>query len=152
VETDCAIFKIEMKGKWGFTHMISCKSFRQALALFTTTMLFAIPSAQGQASLRPWMNKSLPAGERADHALKQMTLDEKLELLHGNGMAGASNWQMPLTHLANGGAGYVAGVPRFGIPPIIMSDAAYGVRASGSNRRYSTALPSDIALASKLGS
>jgi len=77
-----------------------------------------------------------------------MTLDEKLDLLHGNGMPGASNWQMPLSDLANGGAGYVLGVPRLGIPPIVMSDAAYGVRASGASGRYSTALPSDIALAS----
>ena len=94
------------------------------------------------------MDQSLPAGERAALALQQMTLDEKLALLHGNGMPGASNWQMPLTNLANGGAGYIPGVPRLGIPPIVMSDAAYGVRNSGANGRYSTALPSDLALAS----
>ncbi len=128
--------------------LISQKSFRQVLASFTMTLLVAIPSAQGQTSPRPWMDKALSTGERADLVLKQMTLDEKLELLHGNGMAHAANWQMPLTHLANGGAGYVVGVPRLGIPPIIMSDAAYGVRASGENGRYSTALPSDVALAS----
>jgi beta-glucosidase len=127
---------------------ISCRSFTLTLVSLTTTLLLAIPLAQGQTSSRPWMDKALPAGERADLALKQMTLDEKLELLHGNGMAGAANWQMPLTPLTNGGAGYVAGVPRLGIPPIVMSDAAYGVRASGANGRYSTALPSDVALAS----
>jgi beta-glucosidase len=42
--------------------------------------------------------------------LKQMTLDEKLALLHGNGMAHASQWQMPKTYLTNGGAGYTEGV------------------------------------------
>ncbi len=94
------------------------------------------------------MDQTLPAEERANLALQQMTLDEKLELLHGNGMPNASNWQMPLTNLGNGGAGYVAGVPRLGIPPIVISDAAYGVRDSGVNGRYSTALPSDLALAS----
>jgi len=94
------------------------------------------------------MDTSLPAQERAELVLKKMTLDEKLALLHGNGMPGASNWQMPLTNLGNGGAGYVPGVPRLGIPPIVMSDAAYGVRNSGANGRYSTALPSDLALAS----
>ena len=128
--------------------MISRKLFRQALALFATAILLGIPSVRGQVSSKPWMDKSLPPGARADLVLKQMTLDEKVELLHGNGMAGSANWQMPLTHLANGGAGYVAGVSRLGIPPIIMSDAAYGVRASGANGRYSTALPSDVALAS----
>src|SRR6202012_1294368 len=37
--------------------------------------------------------------------------------------------------------------PRLGIPPIQMSDAAYGVRASGENGKYSTALPSDLGAA-----
>ena len=127
--------------------LISHRSIMHAFALVTMALLLAVASAQGQTSSRPWMDKALSTAERADLVLKQMTLDEKLELLHGNGMAHAANWQMPLTHLANGGAGYVVGVPRLGIPPIIMSDAAYGVRASGENGRYSTALPSDVALA-----
>ena len=92
----------------------------------------------------PWMNKNLSPDERAELVLKQMTLDEKIELLHGNGMAHSENWQMPLTYLANGGAGYVVGVKRLGIPPIWMSDAAYGVRMSAANGRYSTALPSNL--------
>jgi beta-glucosidase len=128
--------------------LISHRLFRLALASLTTALLLAVASAQGQASARPWMDKTLSTADRVDLVLKEMTLDEKLELLHGNGMAHAANWQMPLTHMANGGAGFVVGVPRLGIPPIIMSDAAYGVRASGENGRYSTALPSDVALAS----
>src|SRR5271167_4698839 len=92
----------------------------------------------------PWMNKSLSPDERAEMVLKQMTLDEKLSLLHGNGMAREAQWQMPLTHLSNGGAGYVVGVERLGIPPIFISDAAYGVRASAANGRYSTALTSNV--------
>ena len=39
------------------------------------------------------------------------------------------------------------GVPRLGIPIIQMSDAAYGVRSSAENGRYSTALPSNLAAA-----
>ena len=35
-----------------------------------------------------------------------------------------------------------------GIPPIFISDAAYGIRDSGANGRYSTALPSSLAAAS----
>src|SRR5689334_10062987 len=97
---------------------------------------------------RPWMNPALSPAERAELVLKQMTLDEKLALLHGNGMGHAPQWQMPLTHLGNGGAGYVEGVPRLGIPPLIMSDAAYGVRSSGENGRYSTAMPSNVGAAS----
>lgn len=108
----------------------------------------AAPLAAQDAS-RPWMNPKLSPEVRADMVLKQLTLDEKISLLHGNGMPDSgAHWAMPLTHLANGGAGYVEGIPRLGIPPIIMSDAAYGVRASGINGRYSTALPSDLGAAS----
>ncbi len=94
------------------------------------------------------MNANLSPDERAEMVLRQLTLDEKIGLLHGNGMAHAGQWQMPLTNLANGGAGYVEGVPRLGIPPLYISDAAYGVRDSGANGRYATALPSDLGMAS----
>ena len=93
---------------------------------------------------QPWRNPDLPAEQRAELVLKQMTLDEKLGLVHGNGMPHVPNWQMPLTRDANGGAGYVMGVPRLGIPPLYISDAAYGVRSSGENGRYSTAMPSNL--------
>src|SRR5579884_286741 len=108
----------------------------------------SIALAQNNPQDRPWMNTSLSPEKRADLVLKQMTLDEKIDLLHGNGMAHTGNWQMPLTHLSNGGAGYVVGVPRLGIPPLYISDAAYGVRSSGENGRYSTALPSNLGAAS----
>lgn len=96
----------------------------------------------------PWMNPALSPEDRSDLVLKQLTLDEKIALLHGNGMPHTPNWQMPLTDLANGGAGYVEGVKRLGIPGLVMSDAAYGVRDSGANGRYSTALPSSLGAAS----
>lgn len=94
----------------------------------------------------PWMNPSLSPDERANMVLKEMTLDEKIDLMHGQGMPG---WgpPRPNAHLGNGGAGFVLGVERLGIPRIQMSDAAYGVRASAENGRYSTGLPSNIASA-----
>ena len=75
--------------------------------------------------------------------MKELTLEEKIGLLHGQGMPG---WGKPGPNatLGNGGAGFVLGVPRLGIPLIQMSDAAYGVRSSGENGRYSTALPSNL--------
>jgi len=103
-------------------------------------------NADDQAQNRPWMNSSLSPDERADLVLKEMTLDEKIDLLHGNGMPGWGT-PRPNAHLGNGGAGFVVGVARLGIPIIQMSDAAYGVRSSGENGRYSTALPSNIASA-----
>jgi beta-glucosidase len=105
-------------------------------------------AAFAQESKQPWMNANLSPEDRAEMVLKQMTLEEKISLLHGNGMAHAGQWQMPLTYLSNGGAGYVEGIKRLGIPPLFISDAAYGVRDSGENGRYATALPSNIAAAS----
>ena len=120
-------------------------SFRHFL-LFVAAfgVVSAASLAVAQTADRPWMNPVLAPEERAELALKQLTLDEKLALLHGNGMAHAPQWQMPLTHLANGGAGYVEGVPRLGIPALLISDAGYGVRDSGANGRYSTAMPSSL--------
>src|SRR6516165_1967586 len=73
------------------------------------TILSGTSNLVAQNTNRPWMNSALSPAERADLVLKQLTLDEKLALLHGNGMPHAPQWQMPLTHLANGGAGYVEG-------------------------------------------
>lgn len=115
------------------------------LAFFLTANL--VPSsaaAQSTEKPHPWMNPSLSPDERASMVVHAMTLDEKLSLLHGTGMAGLSPMS-PLAIHSNGGAGYVVGIPRLGIPAIQMSDAAYGVRMSGENGRYSTALPSCIA-------
>ena len=111
-------------------------------------IVFGAAFATAQNSDRPWMNPNLPPDQRADLVLKQMTLDEKIALLHGNGMAHAGQWQMPLTKFSNGGAGYVVGVERLGIPPLFISDAAYGVRDSNANGRYSTAMPSNLGAAS----
>ncbi|MCU1299372.1 MAG: Beta-glucosidase [Acidobacteriaceae bacterium] len=99
-----------------------------------------------QTQSHPWMNTDLSPDERADMVLKQMTLDEKIDLVHGNGMR---DWGKPRpnAYLGIGGAGFVLGVPRLGIPMIQMSDAAYGVRSSAENGRYSTALPSNLASA-----
>lgn len=111
-------------------------------------IISAATIAVAQSADRPWMNPALSPEERAELVLKQLTLDEKLALVHGNGMAHVEEWQMPLTHLANGGAGYVEGIERLGIPPLVISDAAYGVRDSGANGRYSTAMPSNLGAAS----
>ncbi len=99
--------------------------------------------AANDARSQPWMDTSLSPDERADLVLKQLTLDQKILLLHGEGMPG---WGKPNPNalLGNGGAGFVFGFPELNIPFIQMSDAAYGVRASAENGRYSTALPSNL--------
>ena len=95
----------------------------------------------------PWMNTSLSPDERADLVMKEMTPDEKIALLHGVGMP-TDDPVTPENAPSNRGVGYTVGVPRLGFPGIDMSDAAYGVRSSGVNGRYSTALPANVAAAS----
>jgi len=123
-----------------------------AICLGLATAAFAQHRMHGQQEPEnrnhPWMNASLLPDERADMVLKEMTLDEKILLLHGQGMPGwPKEVQNPQPELGNGGAGFVMGIPRLGIPFIQMSDAAYGVRSSAENGRYSTALPSDVGAA-----
>ena len=124
------------------------KRTSQLPLLTFTAVIIGVGIAPAQDTNRPWMDSQLSPEQRSELVLKQLTLDEKLALVHGNGMAGEPQWQMPLTHLTNGGAGYTQGVERLGIPPLIISDAGYGVRASGANGRYSTAMPSNLAAAS----
>ncbi len=118
-----------------------------SLLLAVATAWAQPPSGQASKPKFPWMDKTLTPDERADMVLSRMTLDEKMDLVHGNGMPG---WGPPRPnyYLGNGGAGFVLGVPRLGIPMIQMSDAAYGVRSSAENGRYSTALPSALGSAS----
>jgi beta-glucosidase len=117
---------------------------------FVALLCLALPGVaqhhKAPAPTGPWMNTSLSADERAELLLKAMTLDEKVAMLHGQGMP--TDEPVTLANAdSNRGVGYVAGVPRLGIPGIDMSDAAYGVRSSGINGRYSTALPANIAAA-----
>ena len=122
---------------------LSCLIHRLAVVALVLHLGLLFSFAQNQNKNHPWMNTKLSPDERASMALKEMTLDEKISLLHGTGMAGLSPLSPEIVH-SNGGAGYVVGIPRLGIPGIQMSDAAYGVRMSGENGRYSTALPSCV--------
>ncbi len=55
---------------------------------------------------------------RIDGLLKQMTLEEKMDLIRGDVEPAATN---------QGQAGYLPGVPRLGIPPLRMADGPPGV-------------------------
>jgi len=130
------------------------RSLRVSLAALLLLLAFVVISygrhrqnGSAETQNRPWMNTQLSPDERADLVMKEMTLDEKIDLLHGNGMAGWGK-DRPTVHLSNGGAGFILGIPRLGIPSIQMSDAAYGIRNSAANGRFSTALPSNVGSAS----
>jgi len=97
---------------------------------------------------RPWMDKALSPDKRADLVIAKMTLDEKISLLHGGG------WKMVLggpeapPSRSLGGAGFIPGIPRLGIPDLQMADAAVGVTKGAVYGRYCTGLPSGVSEAS----
>jgi len=92
----------------------------------------------------PWSDVALSPDARADLVIKEMTLDEKISLLHGQGMSFFSNGPSE----SNGGAGFSNAIPRLGIPAIQMADSAYGVTRGAASGRYSTALPNNLGAAS----
>jgi beta-glucosidase len=94
----------------------------------------------------PWLDRTLSPDARANLVLKQMTLDEKISLLHGTGWHDLATMNLDFLH-SNGGVGYVPGIPRLRIPGLQMTNASYGVTRSRMNGLYSTALPDDLALA-----
>lgn len=124
-----------------------------SVLLLTLVIAGAIASAQirGMASPKhyPWSDKSLSPDQRADMVIKEMTLDEKIQLLHGLG------WQTIFSQPECGPAtraksvlGFIPGIPRLGIPDLQMTDSNQGVSGAGVKGRYATAFPSGEAMAS----
>lgn len=91
-----------------------------------------------------WSDATLSPDVRADMVIKEMTLDEKISIMHGQGMPFFSGGPTE----SNGGAGYSNAIPRLGIPAIQMADSAYGVTRGASTGRYATALPNNLGAAS----
>ena len=120
--------------------------------LLTALLVLAVGPAQAQLSgfgppeKGSWNDKSLSPDRRADLIVAQMSLDEKIQLVHGMGwMAMFLPAQGGPGVRSMGGAGFIPGIPRLGIPDLQISDAAVGVARGGQKGRYSTALPSGVA-------
>ena len=75
---------------------------------------------------RPWLNTSLAPDERAALLLTQMTLEEKVGMVHGK----------------SNEAYAIAPLTRLGIPALTMADGPAGI-----NEGKATALPAPIGLA-----
>jgi len=118
------------------------------LTFFAITQMTYMPVfAQGLGRL--WKNKSLSPDERADLLVKQMTLDEKIQLIHGSLGYDVESWQIPgwkNVPGSHGEDGYVPGIPRLGIPDLRLVGAGVGVTNLGQRPNgQSTALPSSLA-------
>jgi beta-glucosidase len=99
---------------------------------------------QKEKSKGPWMDTTLSPDQRADLLIKVMTLDEKISLLHGGGWKPILGGPESLPAGSLGGAGFIPGIPRLGIPDLQLSDAAVGVARGAVLGRYATALPSGV--------
>ena len=131
------------------------RSGKQIFGLAITLLVALLPfDIQAQfpglapAKHHPWSDKSLSADQRADMVIKEMTLDEKIQLLHGPGWAAlmAKPESGPLTR-AISVLGFIPGIPRLGIPDLQMTDSNQGISLAGTGGRYATALPSGEAMA-----
>ena len=96
----------------------------------------------------PWSVKSLSPDQRADLVIRELTLDEKIQLLHGLG------WHALFVRPSSGSGtraisagGFIPGIPRLGIPDLQMTDSVEGPSGAGGQGRYATALPSAEAMA-----
>ena len=130
------------------TKSIAC-AFALLIALFTPVPMLAQFPGMTAPKHFAWSDKSLSPDARADMVIKEMTLDEKIQLLHGPGwgaiMSGAPE-SGPLTR-AIAVLGFIPGIPRLGVPDLQMTDCVVGVSGAGGKGRYATALPSAEAMA-----
>ncbi len=124
------------------------------LVLVSTLLVSASAFAQIPGISTPrryaWSDKSLSPDQRADMVIQQMTLDEKIQLLHGPGwfsIIGPRPESGPLTR-AIATLGFIPGIPRLGIPDLQMTDSNQGISGAGAGGRYATAFPSGESMAS----
>jgi beta-glucosidase len=103
--------------------------------------------ANPDAAKMPWSNPALSPDERAEMVLHQMTLDEKIQMVHGAGW-GVLRAGAPIPARSNFGAGFMAGIDRLGVPDINLADSAVGARMAAYQGRYATLLPSTLGAAS----
>lgn len=91
-----------------------------------------------------------PADRRARELLAQMTLPQKLAMVHGYGMPNLANqvgnrdYYVVPADAIQAGAGFIPGIPALGIPDTNIADSAISVAMP---RSLVTSFPSNVALA-----
>ncbi|WP_419994537.1 beta-glucosidase family protein [Streptomyces boninensis] len=106
-------------------------AIRLAGAIAVAAAATPVLPAAGASATGTGGGRSVSAN-RIQHLLADLTLDEKISLLHGHTDPDSL-----------GQAGYIPGVPRLGIPAIRLTDGPAGVRVTA----HATALPAPILLA-----
>jgi beta-glucosidase len=107
---------------------------RQARVTRLLTSLVVTAAAAVLAVGPALHSQAAPTNAKVDELLAQMTLDEKIAMLHGASEPAGGIGQ----------AGYLPGVPRLGIPPLRLTDGPAGIRT----QQAATALPAPVSLAS----
>ncbi len=103
---------------------------RSAIVVVLLGLVLAPVRAQrpqpDEAPPHPWMNTALSPDERASLVLAEMTLDEKIGLVHGLSRPRGTTASDPARELelarSNGGAGFAPGIPRLGLPDLQLAD------------------------------
>jgi len=91
----------------------------------------------------PWSDPSLGSHERAHLLVANMTLTEKLQMLHGSEDGRTECMDSPRCAYV----GNIAPVERLGMPPVNMNDGPQGFRSPTSLAGTSTAWPSGLTIA-----
>lgn len=106
----------------------------------------------GNGSLDIYEDDRRSIDERAEDLLSQMTVEEKIHLLKGSGMASGMGMVKPGEGIA-GAVGTIVPTPRLGIPTVYLSDGPAGLRIQPSRKGedrtyYCTAFPIGTLLSS----
>jgi beta-glucosidase len=94
-----------------------------------------------------WLDTSLSPDKRAELLNRELTLDERITLVHGVWSRPDRDMTVPPDAIIS--AGYVPGVPRLGIPALYETDASLGITNPLRLRPGdgATAFPASLALA-----
>ena len=106
----------------------------------------------GNGELDVYEDERRTIDERVDDVLAQMTMEEKIHLLKGSGIASAAGFNEPGEGIP-GAVGTIVPTPRMGLPTVYLSDGPAGLRIQptreGEDRTYyCTAFPIATLLAS----
>lgn len=110
----------------------------------SSTVLAMLVSASQSAYAQATATGDMAQAEaRAEKVVGQMTADEKVILTHGIMPLPLAGPLPDLAADAIPGAGYIPGIPRFGVPSLKETDASLGISyVMGMRKDGATALPS----------